>query len=233
MRARLLLSALAATSVALAGSGQAAPPAPQIVDPAGDANGTSNAQANSNQTTPVGSQAYADVTSVLWQPVKTTTTKIVKKKKVSTTTVTGFTVTATLSAAPTPPAGTLIVYRMLSTPSCGAFFGVVYYTSQSGDASLPQSAIRDDCTGETRLTKIAMPKITDKTITWTVPLSAIPADLKMTPGKKVSDLRFEVREIEDFRGQKIPDDVPVYGGAGGLGVGILDDGTSTAVFSLS
>ena len=235
MRARLLLSALAATSVALALPGEAATPAPatpQVTDPSGDANGISTAKANSNQATPAGNQAYADVVSVLWQPVKTTVTKTVKRKKVTTTTVTGFTVTTTFSAPPSPPSGTAVVYRMLSTNNCGTFFGVVYYSTAGSDPAQPQSAVRDDCSGTTRLTKIDLPVIAGNTMTWNVPLTAIPADLKFAPGKKLTDLRFEVRELEDFHGQKVPDGVPSVGGATGLAAGVLDDGTSTATFTL-
>jgi hypothetical protein len=70
-------------------------------------------------------------------------------------------------------------------------------------------------------------------MTWTVPLSAIPKNVKIVPGKKVTDLRFEVRELQDFQGQQVPAQAPVYGGAYGSANGVLDDGKSSAVFTFS
>lgn len=223
---RLALAAAAATLAVLAPHVSAAP-APQIVDPANDANFLNGqgqpllASAPNNNATPAGSQAYADVLSVQWTTVKTT--KIVKRKKV--TTVTGFSVQAKLSGAPTPPQGTVVVYRMLgSTPLC-PYFGVVYYSKPLSDPASHQTALRDNCNGAStaRLTKIAPAVIKDGTITWTVPLSAIPKDTKVGVGSALTGLYFTVTEIEDFQGQKVPQDVPVYGGATGLGVGVLDD----------
>ena len=221
---RLLLAPVLALAV-LAPHVEAAPPAPQVTDPSGDANGGANHAAASDKALPstLGNQAYADVTSVLWQTTKVT--KKVRGKNV--TTVTGFTVTTTLSGPPTPPTGTTIVYRMLgSTPLCG-YFGVVYYTTKGSDPTQPQSAIRDNCGGlETaRLTEIAPPAIKGNTLTWTVPLSAIPKETKVGAGSKLLDLWFEVREIQDFQVTCVPDDggVTGFGGACGLGVGALDN----------
>jgi hypothetical protein len=234
MRRALALPLLA--SFALAAPSMAAPvatpaPAPQVVDAANDANGTANATYDT--ATPAGSQGYADVLSVLWQTTKVT--KTVKKKKV--TTVTGFTVTATLSAPPVPAAGTSIVYRMLgATAACG-FFGVAYYTTKGSDATQPQSAIRDNCNATpTRLTAIAAPVVSGNTVKWTVPLTAIPADTKVKVGTKITGLWFEVREIEDFHGVCVPDDggLSGYGKACGLGVGILDNSKAgDATFTLA
>lgn len=216
---------VAAVLTALALAAQPASAAgPQITDPANDANGvnsqsgTSNALPN-NQATPGASQAYADVLSVEWKTTKA-------KKKVgrkTVTVVTGFTVTTTLSGPPTPPQGTTVVYRMLgATPSCG-FFGVAYYSTPLSDPTTPQAAIRDNCGGiPTRLTKINA-VVSGSTITWTVPLSAIPKDTKVGANTVLTGLYFTVTEIEDFKGQKVPDGVPLYGGATGLGVGVLDE----------
>jgi hypothetical protein len=218
MRRRLLvLPALAV--LAIGTPGHAAPaPKPQVVDPSGDANFTGNAV--DDKTTPAGNQDYADVTSILWKTTTKTTT--VKKKKV--TTVTGFTVTVTLVAPPTAPAGTEVVYRILGTPPCGTFFGVVYYTQPDANKVNPQSAVRDDCTGATRLTPIALPVIAGNTLTWTVPLTAIPKDTKIKVGTKLTGLRFETREIENFpTGVCFPADVPTYGGSCGLGAGVIDN----------
>ena len=226
MRTRLALSAAVAAATALAlAPAEAAPAAPQVVDQAGDAN-LSGMALEGGQATPVGSQDYADVLSVTWEQV--TSTKVVKRKRV--TTVTGFTVKAVLTAAPTPPSGTQVVYRMLGVPGGvdGGFLGPVYYTAKSSDPGIPQSALRDNLTGETRLTPIDLPKVEGSTITWTVPLTALPPEFK--PGTPLTGLYFEVNEIEDFQGQQVPSDVPEFGGAYGLGTGQLDEGTSESSF---
>lgn len=230
MRRLVLAPALALTL--LVPHVEAAPPAPQVTDPSGDANGGANHAAASDKATPAGSQDYADVVSVLWQPIKQT--KKVRGKNV--TSVTGFTVTATLAGAPTPPTGTAIVYRMLgSTPQCG-FFGVVYYTTKSSDKTIPQSALRDNCVDETtRLTEIAPPVIAGSTITWTVPMSKIPADTKVKPGTKILDLWFEVRELQDFKVACLPDDggTTGYGSSCGLAFGALDNSAKMGAFALA
>lgn len=215
---RLVLAPAVALALLVPHAGAA--PAPQVTDPSGDANGGSNHAAATDKPTPAGSQEYADVVSVLWEPVKQT--KKVKGKNV--TSVTGFTVTATLVGAPTPPAGTSIVYRMLgSTPKC-SIFGVVYYTSKSSDPTIPQSALRDNCIDETvRLTEIPMPVIKDNTITWTVPMSKIPADSGVKQGTKLVDLWFETRELQDLKGvclpedEELPEDLRGTGLTGGCG----------------
>ncbi len=224
------LLALGVAMLALVPGADAAPAAaPQVVDISGDANFV-NGQGSAKgigQATPAGSQDYADVTSVLW---KTTW----KSRKVGRRTVKvadGFTVTTTLTSAAPPPSGTTLVYRMLGTPPCGNFFGVVYYTTPNSDPKIPQSAVRDDCTGETRLSKIALPVIKDNTMTWTVKFTQLPREVK--PNALLADLRFEVREIETFPAC-LPDDggITGYGGACGLGVGQLDEGSSTKTFKL-
>jgi hypothetical protein len=232
MRRLLVLPALAALSFALP-SFATTPPAPQVVDPAGDANGSANAVYD--ESAPVGNQAYADVTSILWK----TTTKTTKVKKKTVTTVTGFTVTLTLSGPPTAPTGTEVVYRALGTPPCpgggtSAFFGVVYYTQPDANGVNPQSALRDNCTGTTRLTPIALPVIAGNTITWTVPLSVVPADTKVKAGTTLTGLWFETREIENFpSGVCFPAPVPTYGGSCGLGAGTLDNSQAgTATYTL-
>ena len=219
------LGALAAT-VLLAPGAHAA--GPQVTDPASDANGVNGQQVGAaaalpqNNATPVGSQAYADVLSVEWKTLRT------KGKP------TGFSVVMTLSAAPTPPAGTSLVYRMLGTGPCGTFFGVVYYTKKSSDPSIPVSAIRDDCNDVTRLTPIATPVVNGGTVTWTVPLTAIPKGLPVKLGTVLKDLRFEVVELEDFQGQKTPDGGlgTGYEGIYGLGLGRLDLGKTTNSYKI-
>lgn len=218
MRRLVLAPALA---LALLAPHVEAAPAPQVTDVANDANGTGNAVYNT--ATPVGSQSYGDVLSVLWQTTKQT--KKVRGRNV--TTVTGFTVTATLSGPPVPPEPTALVYRMLgATPKCG-FFGVVYYTNKGSDDEIPQSALRDNCiNAETRLTPLAMPVIKDNTITWTVPISAIPKDSGVTVGSKIVDLWFEVRELQDYH-TCTPDNTPELGRTCGAANGVIDNSQKT------
>jgi hypothetical protein len=224
------LAALTAAVLASPLAFAATPAAPQVTDAAGDANFlsgqgyTTAGPGAGNNSTPVGSQAYADVLSVLWTP---DTAKVGKKTK-----TVGFTVTATLSGAPTPPSGTIVVYRMLGQVGGDSlqFLGPVWYSSPLSDATAPQAALRDNLSGTTRLTKIDLPKIEGSTITWKVPLTAVPKEFKA--GSTLGNLYFEVREIEDFKGQKVPADVPVLGGASGGGYGLIDSGTSTSSFKV-
>lgn len=234
MRRLVLAPALA---LALIAPNAQAAPAPQVTDPSGDANFGANAvAATRNQSLPVGNQEYADVVSVLWDTKKTT--KKVRGRNV--TTLTAFTVTATLTGAPTPPAPTQIVFRMLgATPNCG-FFGVVYYTKKSSDPGIPQSALRENCNDEvTRLHSIPAPAIDGNKITWTVPMSAIPAATKVKQGSKIIDLWFEVRELQDFQGVCLPDlssappPANAYSKACGLAAGIVDNSVPMGSFSLS
>lgn len=235
----VLLPALAGLLLTspLLGQASAGAAAPQVIDKAGDANLLNSQGENAaldpvaipdNNATPVGSQAYADLLSVAWTP---TTAKVGKGKKAKTV-FTGFTVKATLSAPPVAPAGTTVVYRMLSQVKGDAslYLGPVYYTSAS--AGTPQSALRDNLgAGKvTRLTPIALPVISGSTMTWTVPVAALPKEF--TLGTSVSNLYFEVREIESFAGQTAPAALPVIGGSTGLATGILDNGSSTSSFKI-
>lgn len=219
---RTALAGALAVAALLAPNASAA--GPQVVDPANDANGINNQAVlaqDISQPTPVGSQDYADVLTIEWKTAKTRGR------------VTGFTVVMTLSGTPTPPSGTSIVYRLLGTGPCGTFFGVVYYTKKSSDPAIPQSAIRDDCGDETRLTALPLPTINGKTLTWNVPLTAIPKGLPVKIGTELKDLRFEVVELEDF-GTKTPDaglGTP-YEGIYGLGLGRLDNGRTTNSYKI-
>lgn len=231
MRTRsVVLTALTAATLAAPLALAATPAAPQVTDIAGDANFlsgqvvTGDGPLAGNNATPVGSQAYADVLSVAWSLNKA---KVGKKTK-----VVGFIVTATLSGPPAPPAGTTVVYRMLGEVNGDStlYLGPVWYSSPLSDPTTPQSALRDNITGPTRLTKIDLPKIEGSTMTWKVPLTAMPKEFKA--GGTLGNLWFEIREIEDFQGQKVPDDAPDYGGATGLGMGTIDNGTSTSSFKI-
>ena len=222
MRRRPIIAAALATAVAFGPWAHAADP--QVTDPAGDANflnGQAQPQlagAPQSNPTPAGSQDYADVTSILWEKAT------VKGQP-------GFKVTVTLTGAPIAPAPTTIVYRILGKSACegsNPFFGVAYYTSAGSDPEQPQSAIRDNCVdATTRLTAIDLPVIKDNTITWTAPLSAIPKDAGVKAGTTITDLYFEVVEIEDFQGVCVPDTPPICG----LGYGRLDVGSSTSSFT--
>ena len=235
IRPTLLASAAVialAAPFSLAGAATTTPGSAEFTDPANDGN-LLNGQGvvvNGDHATPAGSQAYADVIGVVWSP-KTVTTKV-KGKKV--TSFAGFTVTTTLSGPPTPPPGTSLVYRMLGQVNGDAktYLGPVYYTTAPSGS--PQSALRDnigpDGTTVTRLTPLALPVIAGSTITWTVPVSALPKEFKL--GGVVNNLFFTTVEIEDFHGQKVPDPVPTYGGATGLGFGTVDNGSSTASFKI-
>lgn len=221
MKLRPFAAVLAATAVAFAPWSSAAP-APQVTDVPNDANFTATVLVG-GRATPVGNQAYADVLSAQWKPFK-------KGKKVI-----GFTVTLTLAAPPTPPAGTSLVYRMLGTPARCGFFGVVYYTTQNSDKTIPQSAVRDNCKdATTRLTKIPLPTISGKTLTWNVPFTVIPKDTKIGLGTKLMSLRATVHEIQDFRGVCVPDDdgLTGYGKACGLGTGLVDDALTDKTYIL-
>lgn len=226
MRARsAVLSALTAVALSAPFAFAADAPAPQVTDATGDAN-LSATVSTGGEAAPVGNQAYADVVSALWQPV---TTKVGKK-----TQVTGFTATLTLAGPPTPPAGTTVVYRVLGEVAGDStlFLGPVFYTSPGSDPSQPQAALRDNLGSDkvTRLTKIDLPKVEGSTITWTVPLSVLPKEFKL--GSKLGNLYVTVNEIEDFHGQKVPDGVPSYGGAYGLGAGVVDSAYSEASFQI-
>ncbi len=216
MRRRPILAAALATAVALGPWAHAADP--QVIDPTGDAN-LSGMVLDGGSTSPVGSQPYADIVSTKWENAK-------KDGKPA------FKVTLTLAAPPVPSFGT-VVYRVLGIPSNCGFFGVAYYTSKGSDPTQPQSAVRDNCIdATTRLTEIPLPEIKDATLTWVVPLSVIPVDTKITAGSTLTDLFTTVNEIEDFGGPCLPDPIPTYGGACGLGFGEWDRAESTASFKL-
>lgn len=222
----------------LAPSVSAAPPLPQVTDPANDANylnGQRNATLSfvpNDHVTPILSQTYADVRSILWQPV-TVKKKVGKKTK---TIVTGFTVTTTLQGAPTVPSPRTVVYRMLgTTPQCG-YIGVEWFSSKVSDPSVPQAALYDNCQGNdkpARHTAIPAPLISGNTIKWTVPLALIPKDAKVNAGSTFQGLYFATIEVNDYKGQRIPDGVPGQGGTTSLVFGTLDESEpGAATFTL-
>jgi hypothetical protein len=237
--AALLAAMVVVVQIGLGGPAWAAPAraassAPQIIDAAGDANGLSTVRPYSNVQTPAVSQADADVTSVLWRVVKD------KKKK-----VTGFTVQARLSAA--PRAGGRdgsVVYRMLGTPACGAQFGVIYSTDPA--VGEPKSAVRDSCietggllnpwdrppSGGVRDTAIPLPKIVGSTITWTVPLTAIPTEVNIVAGTKITDLRFGVYTMKNVANTGF--EISLFSDAPDeTYLPVLDDGRTKTAFSFT
>jgi hypothetical protein len=158
----------------------------QVVDPVDDANGGTY-WGHSDTATPVGSQPYADVTAVRFATTKAT--KRVGRRSV--TTVTGFTVTMTLTAAPVPPADATGIYRVFAMgPKC--FLGIEYYTRPLPDTAQPRTAFFDTCRGSWRRTSLKPPAIKGSTITWTVPMTGIPKDTNVRVGTTLTNLHFEV-----------------------------------------
>ena len=217
MRRRPLVVLALSSALALTPGASAAEP--QVTDLAGDANflnnqGYTQVPAPHSNTSPAGSQGYADVLSVLWEK-----------------TGSDVRVTANFTAPPAPPAPTSLVYRMLGTSgeTC-PFVGVVWYSKKSSDPGIPKAAVRDNCTGTTVLTEVPEPKIDGTKIIWTVPLDKFP---KQAVGKPLTDLRVEIRELQDF-GTKVPSEVPpqAYGGSYGSANGLIEVATSTSTFEL-
>jgi hypothetical protein len=158
--------------------------APQTVDPANDAHGGAYWRGQ-DTAVPAGSQAYADVTSVEFRTTKTT--RVVRGRR--TTTVTGFTVTLRLSAPPVPPGDGVGVYRVLANPP-GCLFGLDYYTRAL--PGHPQAAVQEWCLPDgSRRVAIAPPVVAGASITWAVPLSALPRNTKAAVGVTLTDLHFE------------------------------------------
>lgn len=179
---RVVIVAAVAAVTTLVGPSAAAP-APQVVDPANDANGGSY-WSHPDTPTPAGSQPYADVVSVLFRTTKATKTIRGRRKTV----VTGFTVTLRTSAPPVPPADTVAVYRVLAE-GAGCLFGIDYYTRAPG--TQPQSAIQEWCGTSIRRIALARPVVSGAAITWTVPLSAVPKNAKVGVGTTLTNLHFE------------------------------------------
>lgn len=186
-RAVRRLLVVAAGMATLLTTPSSAAPGPQVVDPANDANGGSYWAGSPDTVTPAGSQSYADVTGVRF--ATTRTTKRVGRRTV--TTVTGFTVTMTLTAAPVPPGETTGIYRVFALgPKC--IVGSEHYTRALPDATQPRDVFFDTCQGALRRTPLKPPTINGATIMWIVPLTAVPKDTKVGIGATLTDLHFEV-----------------------------------------
>jgi hypothetical protein len=173
----------AVTAVAVLAAPSAAS-APQVTDPAGDANAGAYWRGQ-DTATPVGSQAYADVVAVEFRTTRAI--RVVRGRRAPV--VTGFTVTMRLSAPPSPPRG-VGVYRVLASgPGC--LFGVDYYTRAVAGQQV--AAIQEWCTGSSiRRVAIKPPSVKGAAITWTVPLSALPRNTRAGAGTTLTDLHFQV-----------------------------------------
>jgi hypothetical protein len=157
---------------------------PQVVDPADDANGGVYWAGNPDTPTPAGSQSYGDVRSVRFAAVKSV--RITNGRR--TASVTALTVSMTLSAPPVPPDGATAVYRVLASgPGC--VFGIDHYTA--APAGQAASAIQEWCVPTTRRRPIGAPVISGSTLTWRVPLSALPRNAKVSAGTILTELHFE------------------------------------------
>jgi hypothetical protein len=175
-RRRAVAIAAVAAVMTLAGPSVASP-APQVVDPADDAYGGAY-WGHLDTPTPVDSQRYTDVVSVLFRTMKAT--KTIRGRR--TTVVTGFTVTLRTSEPPIAPADTVAVYRVLAD-GAGCVFGIDYYTRAPG--TQPQSAVQEWRGTSIRRIALARPVVSGATITWTVPLSAVPKNAKVGVGPPV------------------------------------------------
>lgn len=218
-----LLSTVLAGAVLVCPPGTAAPPPASFTDPSGDANALNHQGGLLSRDVPTdtalpgdaANQAYADVVSVTWRTQRTTKHVVVKGKRTTATTVSGFTVTAVLSAPPVPPPGVVVAYHMLGiVPYASCFvFGVVWFTADP-DGPTPQTAVlRDMCNNVKGVIMTPAPAaaVRGNTITWTVPSAAIPSG-SLRPGFDMHDLRFVVSERT-------------------LGIPVLDDGESDAYFA--
>jgi len=157
MRRRPVLAAALAAAVLLGPWSHAAEPAPQVTDPESDANYLNdNAPVSSplfpdnpanNNPTPVGSNAGADITSIIY--TSTTVKGVVK----------GFTVRMTLKAEPTKEA---MLFRATgNTAECSTLW-FQYYTVDPKNT--PQASLRHTCDG-TQVVPIPV-NVAGNTITW-------------------------------------------------------------------
>lgn len=165
MYRRLAAALTAATVLTAPVFATAAPPAPQIVDPSGDA---------------VGGQAALDITSVRFSTSGTTTVTKVGKKKVKKTTYTPtkLVITQTLAAAPSTQAGARYVINA-DIAGCGGID--VYYVN---GAEGPTGNVWLDCPEGSGAadggTLIDMtPKIAGSTMTWELPLKMLPKEARV------------------------------------------------------
>lgn len=219
MRALPLACLLAALTAAVAPPGSAAPPSRHL-DVAGDANGSATVE-TVNRSTPL-NQAYADIVAVSWSQVVASHS--------GRPSVTGFSVTASFSAPPVPPSGVDVLYwahgRVRAEDSAHTV-GPVWFSAKPADGTTPQAALRDNLAGPVRYTPIPAPSVKGSSITWFVPLSALPPEL---PSRAIlRELQFETRVSENLRGLRVPD---TSGERSGFNAGVIDEAGSHVDFHL-
>jgi hypothetical protein len=183
VRARLAALAAIGGLVVLAVPGNAATAKPQIVDPAGDANGI-NGQGLvvglPNVSTGPAQMASADIQKVLFQ-----TTFVTKRvngvlKKVPT----GFTVTMTLGGAPLPET----FYRITTTASgCGSLW-FEYGTDVTQGGTTVRCLTEDlSPTAKDKVYKVPEATVKGSSIIWKIAKSQIPV------GTSLSELAAQTR----------------------------------------
>jgi len=190
MRRRPILALALASAVALGTWASAAAPAPQVTDPASDANYLNdnsplvlpvNNPANNNPT-PVGSDGGSDILSIQWATLKSVKTK--KAKSV----VKGFTVTMTLTEAP----GTAgVLYRATGETADCTQVWFQYYTDDP--KTTPQGSLRHTCDGAVVVVPVAT-KVVDKTIVWTFEFGAKDLPKVIKAGTEIIDLSGHSRD---------------------------------------
>ncbi|MDQ1710791.1 MAG: hypothetical protein QOE45_241 [Frankiaceae bacterium] len=220
---RLLVTALAAAAVlatpVLAGAAPA--PAPQIVDPSGDA---------------VGTQSSLDIVSVKFSTTGTTTVIKKGKKKITVYTPTKLVVTETLAAAPSTQAPTR--YRIQAEiDGCGSL-DLIYANGADGPVGslwldCPEGDASDPLSGGTLLD--VTPKIKGNALTWEFSLKSLPKQVKV--GSVISGFRAYTDAADPLTGL-----IGTGDGASALlnlptdptnGKAVVDSGSGTAVWKIA
>lgn len=161
MSRRLAAAVLAATAAFAVSVPSHAAPAPQIKDATGDA---------------AGGQAALDIVTVRFSTSGTTTVTKVRGKRVTTYTPTKLVVTQTLAAAPSTATGTR--YRIEATvDGCGQF-DIYYVNGSSGPVGNVWFDCPEGALGESGTLLDVVPKISGATMTWELPLKALPREVK-------------------------------------------------------
>ena len=153
MTIRRALTGAGLAVVIVAGSGHAAAPVPQIVDPAGDAKGM---------------QAGTDIESVLFTPTRTGRT------------VNGFTVTMTLGAEPVRQPG--VLYRVYGAhDGCGDFrmsSAATLALVEQNQVLFSCGSAPDPNTGSTSTIINVTPKTVGNTLVWSFKLKMLPKEMR-------------------------------------------------------
>ena len=183
VRPALLLTAAAAVALASTASG-AAPVGPRALtfsDPAGDA-------------APSGAYDITAVTATTSGVI--TKTGKGKSKGNAVYTPKALVLSMTLAEAPSTTPGTLYEVDM-ETSTCGYLY--VYFTpGVDGSGSLVECGSEPDETGSTATNIEVEPVVTGKTITWTLPFSMLPKEIK--PGTSVTDFQAYSTQVDPVTG---------------------------------